>query len=619
MKKYYLCLVAMIAVLAVSCKPEETKLPEPVLSVESDLIMAAQEGGPYEIAYTVENPVENGIVSAVISTENVDWITDMDYSTPDVVKFNVAVNAGVEFKEAVITVNYTWAEDKRVSKEVKVRQEAKYDYELDAKSLIGWYYSDAETYEFYLSDLGAKDGKFQPNGHYYNFIIPADAPESYSSISLPEGTYRIGENGMYDPVYIVWNADLTEKTETVLDEGILTVTKDGDVYVYEARMKDVDGKNHYLRYAEGETFILSHSVGGYALIDHDIEVKNPFIGRIAYESESGDVMKVGLQLSQTTDDDTSPFSMIMFEIYTPKDEFGKKLAGTYHVSESMENYTLYPSQIDPSTLTIWGSYAMYIDPVQNKVGLIKEGTLVITEKGNGEYDVTADLKTAEGFKMTAKYTGRLYIPNIPGSGFSTLTSDYEVDMASINYTFGVYWGDYYKNGTAQWKLTMEGPFEQDPDTWVTQGTGEKVYFEIITASDTYNAGLATGKYVAAKDPANPKAGEFIPGTRAAGLNLLRGTYYVGAYEEGYVSHSAPAVGGELDVTNHGDGTYTIKFNFEDGKDHNWYGEWKGKFDFSDFSAFLSPERPGNVETKEEVVLPFVPEFKIESSMMRFIR
>lgn len=96
--------------------------------------------------------------------------------------------------------------------------------------------------------------------------------------------------------------------------------------------------------------------------------------------------------------------------------------------------------------------------------------------------------------------------------------------------------------------------------------------------------------VDAADKDAPNPGEFIPGYQSQlGQGVLSGTRYVGAWEAGFISRCAPAVGGELEITNHGDGTYTIKFAFLDDLGNTWDGEWTGAMSVLDFSSF-SPEQ-----------------------------
>ena len=65
--------------------------PEIVFAKESLDVPA--EGGPFQIEYTIENPVANATLSAKC---NDSWITDIDTKTAGVISFNVTKNETAE-------------------------------------------------------------------------------------------------------------------------------------------------------------------------------------------------------------------------------------------------------------------------------------------------------------------------------------------------------------------------------------------------------------------------------------------------------------------------------------------------------------------------------------------
>ena len=70
--------------------------PEIVFAKESLDVPA--EGGPFQIEYTIENPVANATLSAKC---NDSWITDIDTKTAGVISFNVTKNETAEKREAI--------------------------------------------------------------------------------------------------------------------------------------------------------------------------------------------------------------------------------------------------------------------------------------------------------------------------------------------------------------------------------------------------------------------------------------------------------------------------------------------------------------------------------------
>ena len=102
------------------CEEPETSLVPVFEAVSSDDIEAPAEGGIFNIAYSLENPAENGKVSA--TADGADWITDIDCETSGQVTFNVARNEEESMREVKITVSYGY-DGETQSFEVNVIQE----------------------------------------------------------------------------------------------------------------------------------------------------------------------------------------------------------------------------------------------------------------------------------------------------------------------------------------------------------------------------------------------------------------------------------------------------------------------------------------------------------------
>ena len=71
-------------------------------------------------------------------------------------------------------------------------------------------------------------------------------------------------------------------------------------------------------------------------------------------------------------------------------------------------------------------------------------------------------------------------------------------------------------------------------------------------------------------------------------------------ENGNPTSYAPAVSGDLNITNNGDGTYHISFEFLDDKGNTWDGEWSGSFDESAYAPGLS-RRTNYVELADGMI------------------
>ena len=102
------------------CEEPETSLVPVFEAVSSDDINAPAEGGTFKIAYSIENPAEDGKVSA--TSEQSEWITGIDCETSGEVVFEVTPNESETPREGKISVFYEYTGETQ-SFEINVIQE----------------------------------------------------------------------------------------------------------------------------------------------------------------------------------------------------------------------------------------------------------------------------------------------------------------------------------------------------------------------------------------------------------------------------------------------------------------------------------------------------------------
>ena len=88
--------------------PEENGQPAIVFTdVVGNQMVFPGEGSPAALQYTIDNPVDGGIVKA---TADKDWVADISYGDPGVVAFNVLASDEEESRNAILTLTYEWAD-----------------------------------------------------------------------------------------------------------------------------------------------------------------------------------------------------------------------------------------------------------------------------------------------------------------------------------------------------------------------------------------------------------------------------------------------------------------------------------------------------------------------------
>ena len=610
MKKYLMPLfLALVPVLS-GCEKEpdvNTSLPEIDLGKLMNLTVP-MEGGEAVIEYRIVNPVEGGTISAE-PTEN--WLGGFNYDTPGRIVFNVDENTADEDRSSIVTLTYTYDENESVTAQLNVIQ-ASYDYVIDCTFMSGTYYGSQYglngEYNYYtiLSDMEYNDGAMD-GGSYYAFdLYTASAPENPDNPLPAAGTYVLGEQGA--TADMTFAPDHTQALRTSVDgevvfdvgftEGTLIISYDGGVMHAEASLTDETGMRHYLTYSGNPDYDnASGGNGGETVLNQDIDMEASQGAAVYVSGEEGGLMEVQLTFTDMEVDFfgyvVPPGSILNVDVFMHYDESGNIATGDYTLAGSSvpEAMSINPGEYFNYmgvTLTM-GTYISYIDESENVFeGLISDGEMKVSgEPGN--YTVECSFVTAEGYSVECSYNGALEVTGFPGP-YSTLTDDYTLDLEGASGS-AQFWGDYYGNGTGNWIVVLES-------------ATDVVQLELITEEVDFNAGLASAVYTPSVDPVNPAPGEYVTGYLDG--DYLMGTNYMETLE-GLIVGCAPAVSGDLSITNNGDDTYTISFAFTDDLGHVWDGGWTGVLDFSNRS--YAPERTfcrksGEVSVSENYMSPY---------------
>lgn len=610
MKKYLMPLFLALAPVLSGCEKEpdvNTSLPEIDLGKLMNLTVP-MEGGEAVIEYRIVNPVEGGTISAE-PTEN--WLGGFNYDTPGRIVFNVDENTADEDRSSIVTLTYTYDENESVTAQLNVIQ-ASYDYVIDCTFMSGTYYGSQYglngEYNYYtiLSDMEYNDGAMD-GGSYYAFdLYTASAPENPDNPLPAAGTYVLGEQGA--TADMTFAPDHTQALRTSVDgevvfdvgftEGTLIISYDGGVMHAEASLTDETGMRHYLTYSGNPDYDnASGGSGGETVLNQDIDMEASQGAAVYVSGEEGGLMEVQLTFTDMEVDFfgyvVPPGSILNVDVFMHYDESGNIATGDYTLAGSSvpEAMSINPGEYFNYmgvTLTM-GTYISYIDESENVFeGLISDGEMKVSgEPGN--YTVECSFVTAEGYSVECSYNGALEVTGFPGP-YSTLTDDYTLDLEGASGS-AQFWGDYYGNGTGNWIVVLES-------------ATDVVQLELITEEVDFNAGLASAVYTPSVDPVNPAPGEYVTGYLDG--DYLMGTNYMETLE-GLIVGCAPAVSGDLSITNNGDDTYTISFAFTDDLGHVWDGEWTGVLDFSNRS--YAPERTfcrksGEVSVSENYMSPY---------------
>ena len=120
MKRFFFLLAAFAAAAALTgCNGNIEPAPDSVINISDSTFTALPEGGELTIAYTIQNPVEGGNLTADPAD---DWMGEAKVSDEAVV-FNVEPNEGEQARETTVTLTYVFGDDRNITAEVIISQD----------------------------------------------------------------------------------------------------------------------------------------------------------------------------------------------------------------------------------------------------------------------------------------------------------------------------------------------------------------------------------------------------------------------------------------------------------------------------------------------------------------
>lgn len=409
---------------------------EPVLTLTSESSVSVDaKGGQVTITYTLENPAEDGEISAS-AAEGGDWCSDFNTDTEGQVTFNVAANDG-EARNTVVTVAYTYGGGYTMTVKVTVSQ-ADDSIVFDAKYAYGVYYGDDLSskagdmvYQMWFSDVPESD-EWAENATYYIISVVAGAPANMNAIAPAAGTYSLLEGddtqtgtiwSNYDYTYACATGDDSSiKTKYIFVSGDITLTKDGNSIIVEGSFVDTDNKIHRLNYT------------GSILLD---DGREPDIPEDALSTLTGDVEDFNAGWTSTVadgyffgsknnegvkeytmsikDGSYKDYRTMNLTVYMPLSNTVDDgiIAGTYPVSADVAENTVRAGYLNEGSTYLQGSWyhdRTYTYP-ETEAGPLTSGEVTFERNGDGTYNVTVDAQDDAGHVIKATF------PNITYSVF----------------------------------------------------------------------------------------------------------------------------------------------------------------------------------------------------------
>lgn len=525
---------AAAAVLSVSCNKDDKKTTTEFKPLSETTFNVDKAGGSLEFLYDIVNPTEDMVVAEL--QEGVDWITDVNaHSTFGKVTFNVLANEEDNTREASINLSYG-----TLGIELKVIQgegEVIPAYQINIKEI---------DYMAATWDVVAKDQEMP----YINMIVDKESWDAYDSFEefFKFSLITINQNaqsaGLTLEDYIEQSLIIYGDTLDVSTKGLLPATE-------------------YVIYAVGLT------------------PEQEMLSEVCYQSfTTKDMPMVDVNFTITCE--TSPTSVVIS--VTPDDDelyyMFSFVDGSGHTADDVrDSYQLYVNGL----IEEFRGYGLNMPIEQIIPWIASHGPDSYSSEEYGEVLTPSTTYTAFAVAVDL-YTGifnseatlqEFTTDEMPqGEWESTLTSDYELDLNGAV-------------GTVQYK---PGYYGTEDDNWIVSiksadgVSGDEIKLDFMAEAGSLEAGIPTGTYnvmSVSPDDVKPVAGDVLPGEYFYGYLY---TWYKGDFDaDGKPQSVAPAKGGTLNVTNHGDGTYTIEFSFVDDSplQNEFSGSWTGAITVSE--------------------------------------
>ena len=405
-----LLIAATILVTFSSCKGNTPDVKKKVTGVKlSETTKTIKVGEEFTLTATVE--------PADADVKNVTWSS----SKPAIATVENGKVKGISDGIAIITV--TTIDGKKTDKcTVTVTKEDNGPTQADM--LLFGYVGNLKVegkhfYSIILTEKGmVNNGKVTKDGACYYITICSDAPKAPDNkdFSPRMGTYKMGKQGQFEPMFIVNHKNLTyagkfeggeiAKDKTPFTEGELVVEANKITF----KGKDADSKSYNIVFE-----------GTYTVVDAS---PNPFPGEpktatnVSQTWNNGELKVAGQNAKvKAISLSTSPNNenMIAYVFFFVEKTATKLTEGTYSVTDDMEKNTVIKSKGAEEKDGKTSLYASFIGKRDGSaftppIYYFDSGTVTVTAK-----DITFNVKSHFGSTLNLKYTGSMDVKSGNGA------------------------------------------------------------------------------------------------------------------------------------------------------------------------------------------------------------
>lgn len=435
MKRLFTIITLVVAVLFASCNKEQEAVQH--LFVTDTILEAGAKGETVTLSYNLVAPVDGEAVKTAIVSGD-EMLGNITQPAVGIIRIEVKVNSG-DKREAIVEISYI-----NETTSVIIEQAAgngntggnggNNDGEqvtFKALCLDGYYYGQkygegADRYAFFLSDQGLNNaGQAYTNGTYY--YIDAFAPVT-GSTTIPNGMYMFDSKNSGAPNTInSENSQLILTGESVEDTVIkyldnATMMVSDNKIVLEVV---IDGQTHKVTYngsLELEDATEDNGGGGNddPVGGQDKEAKTTLTGdhNIVFDGEhrvkwvyEGDYWQTGYSnytiMMMNKYNGYVYGDTLQLDIITDNTSKDGDFYGTYKCSYTAGKGVMMAGFTNDYAMAVGTWLFDYVNGggAYNGYAMIIEGSLTISDAGNGNSTIVLDAYDCLGNNITCNWTG----------------------------------------------------------------------------------------------------------------------------------------------------------------------------------------------------------------------
>ena len=435
MKRLFTIITLVVAVLFASCNKEQQAVQH--LFVTDTILEAGAKGETVTVSYNLVAPVDGEAVKTAIVSGD-EMLGNITQPAVGIIRIEVKSNSG-DKREAIVEISYI-----NETTSVIIEQAAgngntggnggNNDGEqvtFKALCLDGYYYGQkygegADRYAFFLSDQGLNNaGQAYTNGTYY--YIDAFAPVT-GSTTLPNGMYMFDSKNSGAPNTInSENSQLILTGESVEDTVIkyldnATMMVSDNKIVLEVV---IDGQTHKVTYNGGlELEDATQESGGGGNDDpvggQDKEAKTTLTSdhNVAFDGEhrvkwvyEGDYWRTGYSnytiMMMNKYNGYVSGDTLQLDIITDNTSKDGDFYGTYKCSYTAGKGVMMAGFTNDYAMAVGTWLFDYVNGggAYNGYAMIIDGSLTISDAGNGNSTIVLDAYDCLGNNITCNWTG----------------------------------------------------------------------------------------------------------------------------------------------------------------------------------------------------------------------